>query len=159
MMICKQLLGVQKQTTNCGVLLELEEIPLCTFAAKFAIKNWERIRLGKGNPILLESYKCGETSWDLNIRTTLEKNGMLNFYFDDYGKNYPFVHKKAFERLSDNFHQTSLGWIREDSSKLRTYATFKTEIGMEKYLVNVRTQTLKSSFSHRNRKTHHTQNP
>ena len=147
MMICKQLLGVQKQTTNCGVLLELGKIPLCTFAAKFAIKNWERIRLGKGNPILLESYKCGETSWDLNIRTTLEKNGMLNFYFDDYGKNYPFVHKKAFERLSDNFHQTSLGWIREDSSKLRTYATFKTEIGMEKYLVNVRNFSIRSQVA------------
>ena len=35
MMICKQILGVQKQTTNVGVLLEIGRIPL---------KNWERIR-------------------------------------------------------------------------------------------------------------------
>ena len=144
MMICKQLLGVQKQTTNYGVLLELGKIPLCTSATKFAIKNWERIRLGEGNPILLESYKCGETSWDTSIRTSLENNGMLNFYFDNYGKTYPFVHKKVFERLSDNFYQTAFGWINEDSSKLRTYATFKTEIGMEKYLVDVRNFSIRS---------------
>ena len=50
MMICKQLLGVQKQTTNWWVLLERGRIPLCTFATKFAIKNWERIRLGESNP-------------------------------------------------------------------------------------------------------------
>ena len=50
---------------------------------------------------------------------------MLNFYFDTYGKNYPFVHRKVFERLSDNFHQTAFGWISED--KLRTHTIFKTE--------------------------------
>ena len=43
MMMCKQILGVQKQTTNIGVLLELGRIPLNFFATKFAIKNWERI--------------------------------------------------------------------------------------------------------------------
>ena len=40
---CKQLLGVQKQTTNTGVLLELGQVPLQTHAKKNAIKNWERI--------------------------------------------------------------------------------------------------------------------
>ena len=37
MMMCKHLLGVQKQTTNLGVLLELGRIPLHLFASKFAI--------------------------------------------------------------------------------------------------------------------------
>merc|ERR1712240_795106 len=52
--------------------------------------------------------------------------------------------KKVFGRLSDNFHQTSFEWISEDSSKLRTYATFKTETGYEKYLVNVRNFSIRS---------------
>ena len=55
---------------------------------------------------------------------------MLSFYFNDYDKNYPFVHKKVFDRLSDNFHQTAFAGISDESSKLRTCATFKTEIGM-----------------------------
>ena len=38
-MFCKQLLGVQKQTTNLGVLLELGRIPLQNFVTKAAIKN------------------------------------------------------------------------------------------------------------------------
>ena len=43
MSFCKQLLGVQKQTTNIGVLLELGQIPLSIYAKKMAIKNWVRI--------------------------------------------------------------------------------------------------------------------
>ena len=46
-MACKQILGVQKQTTNIGVLLELGRVPLQNFAIKAAIKNWERIKTGK----------------------------------------------------------------------------------------------------------------
>ena len=156
--------GVQKQTINSGVLIELGKIPLCIFC----IKNRERIRLGKGNPILLESFKCGETSWDSKFRTILENKGMLNFYFDTYDKNYPFVNKKVFERLSENFHHTLFGWISENSNKLRKYATFKTKIGMEKYLVNVKNFSIRSHVTkfrlsnhqlanQRNRKTHHTQ--
>ena len=34
MSFCKQLLGVQKQTSNVGVLLELGQIPLMTLAKK-----------------------------------------------------------------------------------------------------------------------------
>ena len=83
MMICKQILGVQKQTTNIGVLLELGRVPLRIWAAKFSVKNWERIRLGIGNEILIEAYKTGVVSWDSSIRTLLECNGMLNFYVDD----------------------------------------------------------------------------
>ena len=100
-----------------------------------------------GNPILLESYKFGETSWDSNTRTILENNGMLDFYFSNYGKNYPFIHKKVFDRLSDNFHQTAFAGIRNDSSKLRTYATFKTEIGMENYLVNIKNFNIRSNVT------------
>ena len=51
-MACKQVLGVQKQTANVGVLLELGRVPLQNFAIKAAIKNWERIRKGSVNAIL-----------------------------------------------------------------------------------------------------------
>ena len=59
-MACKQILGVQKQTTNIGVLLELGRIPLQNFARKAAIKNWERIKSGKINDILKNSHTNAE---------------------------------------------------------------------------------------------------
>ena len=42
----KQLLGVQKQTTNNGVLLELGLLPITIWGKKKAIKNWVRIAKG-----------------------------------------------------------------------------------------------------------------
>lgn len=144
MMMCKQILGVQKQTTNIGVLLELGRIPLHLFAIKFAIKNWERIRMGQGNEILIDSYKDSNVSWDACIKSVLEPNGMLNFYINNPENIYPFVYKKIFQTLCDNFHQTSLETIKEDTSKLRTYAMFKTDVGMEKYLTKIKNVSIRS---------------
>ena len=48
MSMLKQILGVQKQTTNIGVFLELGRVPIIFQAKKLAIKNWERIRKGEG---------------------------------------------------------------------------------------------------------------
>ena len=73
-MMCKQILGVQTQTTNIGVLLELGRIPLSISAVKFALKNWERIRLGQGNEILTDAHKDGELCWDLCIKAHLQWN-------------------------------------------------------------------------------------
>ena len=40
-MFLKQILGVQKQTNNLGVLLELGKVPIQFSAIKLATKNWE----------------------------------------------------------------------------------------------------------------------
>ena len=81
MMMCKQLLGVQKQTTNIGVLLELGRVYLCFDNLKSSVKNWERIKSGKGNDILLESCKdsIDNHGWIPNIRQHLESNEMIEF--------------------------------------------------------------------------------
>ena len=147
MMICKQILGVQKQTTNVGVLLEIGRIPLSIWAAKFSVKNWERIRLGEGNEILLNIYKEGDHCWDLSIKSLLETNGMLNFHVDNPIAEYPFVFKKLYQRLYDNFHESSFGAIRENSSKLRTYALFKTEPGIEKYLIEIKNVSVRQKVT------------
>ena len=46
-MVCKQVLGVQRKTTNIGVLLEIGRLPLYIDTIKFSVKNWERIRKSK----------------------------------------------------------------------------------------------------------------
>ena len=58
---------------------------------------------------------------------------MLNFYADNPMLEFPFIYKKVYQRLYDNFIETSFGAIKENSSKLRTYALFKTKPGMEKF--------------------------
>ena len=73
--MCKQILGVQKQTTNIGVLLELGRVPMGIYAAKSAIKNWGRIRKGQGNVLLLASYRDAMESnlpWISSIKFILE---------------------------------------------------------------------------------------
>ena len=152
MMMCKQVLGVQKQTTNIGVLLELGRIPLNIWALKFAVKNWERIRLGHGNKILIDGYKDSEVSWDAVIKSVLESNGMMNFYVDEPASHFPFSYKRLFQQLIDNFHETGLEDIKKYTSKLRTYALFKTKIGMEGYLqwinnISIRSQVTKLRLS------------
>ena len=58
MSFCKQLLGVQKQTMNHGVLLELGLFPLHILAKKRAIKNWGRMATNsKCSAVLQNSYK------------------------------------------------------------------------------------------------------
>ena len=52
----KEILGVGKQTTNIGVLLELGRYPLHINAIKLSVKNWERIKKGNANNLLLASY-------------------------------------------------------------------------------------------------------
>ena len=153
--MCKQVLGVQKQTTNIGVLLELGRIPLNIWALKFAVKNWERIRLGHGNKILIDGYKDSEVSWDAVIKSVLESNGMMNFYVDEPASHFPFSYKRLFQQLIDNFHETGLEDIKKYTSKLRTYALFKTEIGMEDYLQWIKNFRIRSQVTKLRLSNHH----
>ena len=50
----------------------------------------------KGNEILVDAYRDGDSSWDSNMKTPLETNGMINFYLDNFGGVYLFVYKKHF---------------------------------------------------------------
>lgn len=135
-MFCKHLLGVQKQTTNIGVLLELGQIPLNVHAKKMAFKNWERICLQKkANNLVLKSYEFAieeNLNWPKLIQNTLAEIGMMQSFVG--GSN---IHEKAFSRMKDIFHQEAFSAINMESSKLRTYKLIKGEIGFESYLNTV----------------------
>ena len=158
MMICKSLLGVQKCTTNIGVLLELGRLPLQLNAIKNSVKNWERIRKKNANKLVLASFKDAVDEnclWLSNIKQTLEHNGMLNLFLNQYENKPLFIHKKLFQTLSDQFHQSAFASIKDEKSKLRTYSIFKTKIGLEEYLTRikdcqVRTEVTKLRLSNHN---------
>ena len=137
---CKHLLGVQKQTTNIGVLLELGQIPLRLHAKTNAIKNWERISTNKtSNSTLTKSYIYSLThnlAWPMAIKTSLSEIGMMNLFLNN--RQQQNIHRKFLQRICDIFHQNALAEIREGTSKLRTYSLLKTSIGLESYLHTLR---------------------
>ena len=57
MRFCKDLLGVQRETTNIGVLLDLGRVPIMLYGRKNCIKNWYRIHiLGRTNELVLSTH-------------------------------------------------------------------------------------------------------
>ena len=72
---------------------------------------------------------------------------MLTFFINPYEDKPCFVNKRIFQTLSDAFHQNALECIREEGSKLRTYATFKNNIGFEKYLSEIKNTTIRIQIS------------
>ena len=120
LMFCKHLLGVHKNTTTEGVLLELGRLPILLFAQKAAVKNWERIRKNKCNSLLSLSYKGALKDveekgclWLSKIKNTLELNGMLNLYLNQFENKPLFIHKKLFQTLSDQFYQNAFQTIQK----------------------------------------------
>ena len=149
--VCKHILGVQKQTTNIGVLLELGRVPLQNYAIKSAIKNWERIERGKINTVLLKSHHdaiYNGLPWITNIKSILQSYELDTIHRDEAPRrNHPFIHKILHEKQCDKYHNDAFNTIKDPDSKLRTYALFKTDIGREKYLDEIKNFAIRQSLT------------
>ena len=132
MSFCKQLLGVQKQSMNDGVLLELGQFPLLILARKRATKNWVRMATNTNcSKILYDSFRHSSDEgllWTESMKRMISEIGLMQ----SFTTNDPDTHLKVFQRLQDIYHQTALEKIK--TGRLRTYALFKTTPGFEKYL-------------------------
>ena len=139
MKVCKDLLGVQKQTTNIGVLLELGKWPMSLNAKKICIKNWERIAVLKQASIVFKpSYEWAEENnmvWPFSVKKYFENIGLFELFLSNQSQNRTFL--KTFCGEKDIFHQTGFYYMQLDSAELRTYSSIKTKIGMEHYLTNI----------------------
>ena len=156
MKVYKQILGVKKQTTNLGVLLELGRETLDIECIKLGVKNWERVRGGNANKLLVDSYTNAlreELPWVVNIKEHLTTNGLDNLPPKPNGK--PFIYKNLQDILSRKFQADALSTINNPEHKLRTYSLIKTKVGLENYLeiiknVSIRTQFTKFRISDHN---------
>ena len=148
MKVYKQILGVRRQTTNVGVLLELGRHTLDYECIKFGIKNWERIREGNANKLLIDSYNDAlreDLPWVVGVGGHLLNSGLDNVPPSADGK--PFIYKKIHEALRGQFRLDSLSAIKKPDQKLRTYALLKTGVGLEKYLKEIRNVSIRTQFS------------
>ena len=76
----KQLLGVQTQTSNIGVLLETGRVPLLTQAIKNSVKNWNRIvKMNECNPLVRLSFE-NMVEKDLDWQRNIGNMGNILFY-------------------------------------------------------------------------------
>ena len=73
---------------------------------------------------------------------------MSNFYDNEYpDRLHPFIFKKLLGKMADEFHGGSFESIGGESSKLRTYALFKTDVGLELYLLDIKNFDMRSKVT------------
>jgi len=72
---------------------------------------------------------------------------MLSLFINEYPEAPNFIHRKLFKTVVDEFHQNAFANIGQEGSKLRTYALFKTEIGMEKYLTEIKNSSIRTQLT------------
>ena len=145
----KQVLGVQIQTTNIGILLETGEIPISIHAMKCTIKNWVRIARKNGNKLItcsLESAENENLSWYEQIRNEFFTNG-LGDIFVSAKFSTDIIEHIYYQRKIDIFYQTAFSKIKENNNKLRTYSLFKSEKGYEKYLTEILSIQERTTFT------------
>ena len=113
---------MQKLTTNIGVLLELGKIPLSIYDKKFGFKNWERIsNRNNCNKLVIMSYENAvslKLTWPTKIQNSLSEIGML----ENFILRVVNTQNKAFQRMSDIFHQNAFSKINDINNKFRTYS-------------------------------------
>ena len=134
MRFCKDLLDVQRQTTNIGVLLDLGRVPIMLYGRKNCIKNWCRIHvLGRADDLVsTHNVLIGNgLKWNQAVINCLNNMGI------GWLSGTENVHEKAMTRMADIFHQEAFANLAKTSSKLRTYGKIKTDIGIERYLYHI----------------------
>ena len=118
---------------------------------KAAIKNWERMKQGKINELLKNSQANAirdDLPWITHIKSILESHNLENFYSNQtQNRKHPFIHKLLFKKQCSNFKENAFEMITNPDSKLRTYGLLKTEIGCEKYLLEIKNETVRQSFT------------
>ena len=147
MQFCRQLLGVQKNTTNYGVLLEIDRVPLMIEAKCMSIKNWDRIKSKKANQLIIKSHENSyleDLNWTRTISNTLAEHGLQIYYTEPELKN---KHQGFRKRARDIFYQNAFSAINDGSSKLRTYSLIKEIKGREDYLIKIRNTKIRTSLS------------
>ena len=130
----KQVLGVQIQKTNNGVILEMGSVPLSIYGKRACTKNWARVVRKQCNKLVHMSYENAFSNslvWPCMVRLNFERVGLYDLFLNPRDKN---VEIELFQRLTDIYHQETFDKMRENSSKLRTYGLMKHAIGIEDYL-------------------------
>lgn len=105
------------------------------YGVKNCLKNWHRIhKKSEANSVVLKIHQMAS---ELNLPWPLMNKNRLDSVGISPESEIANIHRVAFEKLKENFHQQSLDEISSEHSKLRTYAKLKTVTGLEEYLSSI----------------------
>ena len=138
---CKYIMKVKKSTHNSIVYGELGRVPLQVFINARMIGFWQKIVSGKKEKISrmlydivfnLHKEDVFHSDWLLYIKDTLDKNGLLNYWNDQYAPKNVCLSKKVKNTCKDAFISEWKSSIFY-SPKCINYRIFKKDFGLEKY--------------------------
>ena len=116
----------------------------------FGVKNWERIRKGDANSLIVDSYKDASKEglpWISGIEGHLERNSLHHLFINTFPNRFPFIHKKLHKAMIDQFNSDALSSISNPENKLRTYGLFKLEMGRELYLSEIKNKKIRTQLT------------
>ena len=146
---CKQLLGLNRKTSNLACRMELGQFSLKTDSQSNSIKFWTRIISLKDNSLRVKSYKemlipLTNDSWPGKICDILNRHGFGETWLIGNTAadiNFKLFSKSFEQRSRDIARQECLSTLYNDTrsnsqqrNKLRTFRTFKDDISLENYL-------------------------
>ena len=107
---------------------------------------------GKINDVLKNSHtiaKNDELPWITHIKSILQSHGLEHHHKNQsYRKlKHPSIHKLVHKNQCEKFHQNAFQKIINPENKLRTYALFKTQVGCEKYLHEIKNTKIRQSLT------------
>ena len=148
---CKYLLGVSSSTPTVAVLGELGRHPICTIYYVKCIKYWLKLQQMDNKRLPRQCYKLlyeydssGRKTWATEVKNLLFRMG-YGHVWTNQGVGDPCLFIKCFkDRLSD-ISQQEWNTSISSTSKLRTYATFKSDLSYEKYLTLNTAKILKAT--------------
>ena len=140
---CKSILGVHKKSTNFACLSELGRFPLHFDITKSMSKYWYRLEnLGNSFPLLREAYleskrlhESKVPSWYGCMSVIIQKvPGIKDLA---HVKQFKFKHslKRIFRSHYEDIWHSQLP--KQSTGKLSSYVKFKSNFGLEKYLLKL----------------------
>ena len=154
----KYMLGVKTQTSTVAVYAETGRFPLVLRQYLQMLKYWLRISNLPVENAVREAYDAQVAlfndsfpSWCdkiLNILSQIEMNHVFQ-NLDKYEDDHAGLLSLANQRLHENKSTSLISDIRlcDGTSKLRNYKCFKTTLGLEPYLFQLKNQKMATTLS------------
>ena len=137
--LCKQLLGVKKQTSSITCKLELGRYTLHIDSVKKCIQNWSRVHRGEAcNIIKLVQKQSNENVWTSSVESKLSRLGFGYIWANES------LTKQEIDSQLPNIVQCLMDCTVQDYSsilqsqtKLRTYVKYKHDFKLEPYVTKL----------------------
>ena len=153
----KFLQGVKSSTCNMAIYGETGRFPLYLYHKCKVIDYWIRLELLPENKLVKQSFnmiknlhQCGFKTWLEKVENILKEANMGPLQDQDYlenkAGNLKHIYNSVKQALYDDFTNS---WPTEinEYPKMRTYVTFKQELRMETYLLEIKDFKLRRLLS------------